>query len=101
VPGDGCSGYWTYRDENGATLIESFAPSGINPRVVGDGYTATLVVDEAFAANGDCTTEGIGVNWADDDPDRWVVTLGRSAGKPLRSGQSITVSWDIIPLPTP
>ncbi len=94
VPGDGCSGLWTYSDETGEILIEGLAPTGINPRVVGDGYTATLVVNEVRdPITGDCTTEGIGSNWADDDPEHWVVNLGRSAGKPLRSGQSITVSW--------
>ncbi len=100
VPGDGCSGYWTYRDENGATLIEGLAPTGINPRVVGDGYTATLVVNETFdPETGDCTTGGE-VNWTDGDPAHWVVTLGRSSGKPLRGDQSITVAWNTTP-PTP
>jgi hypothetical protein len=101
VPGDGCSGHWIYSDENGIILIEGLAPTGINPRVVGNGYTATMVVDEPFASDGNCTTPYDGdvneVNWADDDPGHWVITLARGAGKPLRGDQSIEVTWTITP----
>lgn len=93
VPGDGCSGEWTYRDDQGHVLISGYG-NGISIREVADGYTATLVVEEVFAANGDCTTDGE-VKWTDGDPAHWVVTLARGSGKPLRGDQSITMFWTV------
>jgi hypothetical protein len=104
VPGDGCSGYWKYydgdpEDDGTVVLIEGLAPTGINPRVVGDGYTATMVVQETFDEDtGNCTTPNGDVNevnWADEDAGSWVITLARSAGKPLQGDQFLTVNWTI------
>jgi hypothetical protein len=88
VPGDWCDGLWTYYDAAGNVLSSEFA-GALTPREVGDGYTATLVLDE-FLSGTNCTTDGE-INWSDGNPD-WVLTL-MQGGKPLKGSRDITVTW--------
>jgi hypothetical protein len=93
VPGDWCGGLWTYVDASGDVLSSGFADV-LEAREVGDGYTATLVLDELIVGT-NCTTDGE-VTSSDSNPD-WVLTIMK-VGKPLPQG--VTVTWTVYP-PTP
>lgn len=99
VPGDWCGGLWGLYDSDGVAVIQSGVGNAISPSTIGDGWYATLLIDEPFAPDGNCTAEG-DLLWYDDDPN-WVITLGGGAGKPLKGNESITVTWSPSNPPTP
>lgn len=99
IPGDWCGGFWSLYDASGAPVFENALGNAINPGTVGDGWYATLVVDEQFAPDGNCTADG-DLLWYDNDPN-WVLTIGGGAGKPLKGDEAITVTWTPWNPPTP
>lgn len=99
VPGDWCGGFWSLYDHTGAPVFENAMGNAINPGPIGEGWYATLVVNEQFAPDGNCTADG-DLLWYDDDPN-WVLTLGGGAGKPLKGDEAISVTWTPWNQPTP
>jgi len=92
VPGDWCDGLWTYYDAAENVIFGSQQDGVLYPSIVGNGYSATFVLDEVLEGT-NCTTDGV-VNWSDNDPD-WVLTLMKGGGKPLKRDQDITVTWTV------
>jgi hypothetical protein len=99
IPGDWCGGLWSLYDHSGTPVFQNAPGNAINPSTIGDGWYATLVIDEPFAPDGNCTAEG-DLLWYDNDPN-WVITLGGGAGRPLKGNESITVTWSPWNQPTP
>jgi hypothetical protein len=94
VGGDWCDGLWTYRDAEG-NVLSGGLDNALTPREVGDGYSATLVLDEVLVGT-NCTGDDGEVSTADDNPD-WVLTLIRGTGRPLRGNEDIVVTWTVSP----